>query len=649
MRRAVNLPTQPDGMLPTGLFDICPCLPQAVLQVDRAAHVVWMDPGLTRKSGVVLRIGQPLLEVLEPGPERDRVGEAIHRGQGYDGVAVTCALHQVGIQVRRCSGDEERIWVLLRPSGADDEVAFSKALQEIACAVGESLDLEAVCAAAVSATVRHAQLRRAGVYLAEEGGLRRVATSDVAGGADVPELDAPMQRTLAQAVESGEPRLGIARGGAWGDAIFAAVPLSAQGRTRGALLLCKPEGARFSVREMDLWSAAAAQLAVAVENAGLLRQTQAALRSRDEFMSIASHELRTPLAPLKMSLGMIERKLEDGAPVELPLVARAKRQVDRISGLIRELLEASRAELGKLSISPAPLDLAQLVVELVAEFRAAYPRELSCEVPNERLWVKADRDRLEQVIINLIENAFKYSPKDRPVSVVLERGRAEARLRVADRGIGIPVPEQSHVFDRFYRAQNAAARQSGLGLGLYISHSVVRLHGGRMEVRSAEDQGSTFTVTLPVISSRLVRRLPRFALICEPDAALRARVDAVLGDLGIRPLDGIPETLRNVSREPLELVFIGGSSPRARRLCEALRATPWARPVPVVWCGPVPPWAGEVLSACERPFRDVDLKRLLGRVLANEKTAGAGGRRSRARSRLPGGGRPRKLVRLPAG
>jgi len=618
-------------MVPAALQEICQCLPQAVLRVCRDTRVLWADPALAAKTDLQVASGQSLLEAFDPGPERDRVETALRSGSAYEGSAVTSALHQVWVQVRPC-GKDAASWVVLRPSSAEDEVAFARALQEIARAVGESLEVESVCAAAVLAIVRCAQVRRAAVYLvkepdplpAEEGearapGLRRVALSDLAGGTQGGDLDEAMEASLFQAIESGRPQLGIARQVSGRDSIFAAVPLQSQGRVEGALFLCKPEATHFSVREMDLWSAAATQLGVAVENARLLRETQSALRMRDEFMSIASHELKTPLTPLKMSLYLMGRKLEENKPISLAAVDKAKRQVDRLSSLITQLLESSRAELGKLSIERVPLDFGQLVLEAVEEFRAAYDRELSLSLPADRVWVMGDRGRLDQVVVNLIENAIKYSPDGAPVRISVENARGLARLRVQDRGIGIPAPDQARIFQRFFRAQNASSRNfGGLGLGLFISHSVVMLHGGALEVASVEGQGARFTVALPRLRGRELQKLPRYVLLLDGERAPSARSVEALRSRGFELVrEQGPEALRNLVQQPLEAVVLGTRAPpsAARLLWDAVQAVPAARPLPVLWLGTPPAWAGAPTAQRALP----PVSRELGRALASSR------------------------------
>ncbi|HEX8821332.1 MAG TPA: GAF domain-containing sensor histidine kinase, partial [Archangium sp.] len=359
-------------MLPSDFQDILACVPQAMVRLGPDLRVAWLEPDFTAKTGVDLRPGDAVLSVLDGGRGRDALERALREGRSHSGHVITNGLKQMRIQARPGRpGSEPGAWLLFEPSGADDDVAFAQALQEIAREVGETLDVDNVCKAAVLAVVRCAQVRRAEVYLTEDGQpLRRVAVSDLAS-TDSPEdaLESHAD-SFEAALLTRHPQIGVQRG--YGDAvgsIFAAVPLLAPHRAVGLLVLYKEQGTSFSLRELDLWSAAAGQVAVTVENARLLREAQAALRVREEFMSIASHELKTPLTPLKLILYSMERRLEQGLPVEPSTVVKSKRQVDRLAGLVNDLLDVSRLELGRLSLEPAPLELGHLVAEVVDQFR----------------------------------------------------------------------------------------------------------------------------------------------------------------------------------------------------------------------------------------------------------------------------------------
>ncbi len=601
----------------------------ALVRVGPDLRVQWCEDGFASKTGVELRPGGGLLDVLERGRSLDALERAIREGRAHTGHVITRALRQVRVQVKPArDGERPGVWLAVEPSGVDDEGAFSQAVQEIARAVGETLEVDSVCAAAVVALVRCAQVRRAEVFLCEESGesLRRAAVSDLAGG-DAPEdtfdaNDDPFRQALALR----QAQLGIQRG--YGDAlgsIFAAVPLCAPRRTVGLLLLYKEQGTSFSVRELELWSAAANQLAVAVENARLLREAKAALQVREDFMSIASHELKTPLTPLKLGLYTMEKRITAGQPVELATVLKSKRQVDRLVGLVDDLLDASRLDAGKLALERSPLEVGQLVAEVVDHFRAAFDRPFTVDVPRERVWVLGDRDRLEQVVVNLLENAHKYSPAGEPISVLVEKRPGEACIHVRDHGIGIPGADQAQVFQRFYRARNVSHRNfGGLGLGLFISHSIAKLHGGSLTLSSAEGHGSTFTMSLPRMAEHEVKRLPRRVLLLDEDRSQEAVAERVLLSEGFSVLtvrDGA-EALRQATHLPVDLIILSTSAAHGQVgvFLETFATLPRARPVPILLAGDARPWwAAEGTSLCTRPYRADELVARVRNVLSVER------------------------------
>ncbi|MCY1039776.1 ATP-binding protein [Corallococcus sp. bb12-1] len=602
---------------PNDLEEVLSCLPQALLRVGPDLRVQWCEEGFAAKTGVAIPPGGTLLDALEHSRSLDALERAIREGRPHTGHVITRALRQVRVQVKPTrTGDSAGAWLVMEPSGVDDEGAFSQAVREIARAVGESLEVDRVCSAAVVSLVRCAQVRRAEVFLYEEDDatLRRMAVSDLEG-LDMPgDAFDPSEDPYRQALALRQPQLGIQRG--YGDAVgsvFAAVPLCAPRRTVGLLLIYKEQGASFSVRELEMWSAAASQLAVAVENARLLREAQAALRVREEFMSIASHELKTPLTPLKLSLYTMERRIAAGQPVELASVLKSKRQVDRLAGLVEDLLDASRLELGRLALDSAPLEVGQLVAEVVDHFRHAFERPFSVEVPPDGVWMLGDRDRLEQVLVNLLENAHKYSPAGAPIAVRVERTAEAARIQVQDHGIGIPGADQGQVFQRFYRARNVSHRNfGGLGLGLFISHSIVKMHGGSLALSSREGDGSTFTLDLPRMAAHEVRRLPRRVLVLDEDQGQEASAERTLRAEGFEvfTVQNGAEALRKATHLPVDLIVLSTSATQSQvgSFLETFATLPRARPVPILLAGDSRPWwAQENAALCSRPYRADEL------------------------------------------
>lgn len=238
------------------------------------------------------------------------------------------------------------------------------------------------------------------------------------------------------------------------------------------------------------------------ERGRLYREAQEAIRVRDDFLSIASHELKTPLTPLSLRLATLERRMERGEHVDPSTLRHARQHLLRITGLINDLLDASRIEAGRLALHPESTRLDSLVDHVLQAMEVHRGNHtVHFERPSQPLLVRADPYRLEQVIANLVENAFKYSPDGGTIRVELHTRGELALLSVTDPGIGIPPDQQKLLFDRYFRARNVSSRSyGGLGLGLYISRDIVERHGGRIWVESEMGRGSTFYVALPLLT-----------------------------------------------------------------------------------------------------------------------------------------------------
>ena len=230
-----------------------------------------------------------------------------------------------------------------------------------------------------------------------------------------------------------------------------------------------------------------------------------ALRSRDEFLSIASHELKTPVTSLKMQLQMLRHKIDLEKGVAPPPEKIAKgleistSQIDRLTSLIEDLLDVSRIETGKMNYNFEKIELKQVVAEVLERFGDALRlSNLSFQFssPNESVIVDGDRFRIEQVVINLLSNAMKYG-KGKPIQISVKRGNEKGDISVQDFGIGIHPEIQSKIFSRFERG-NPGRHIDGLGLGLYISREIVMAHKGQIKVESQLGEGAKFTVEFPL-------------------------------------------------------------------------------------------------------------------------------------------------------
>lgn len=229
-------------------------------------------------------------------------------------------------------------------------------------------------------------------------------------------------------------------------------------------------------------------------------QALEAVRLRDEFLSIASHELKTPLTALQLQLESLTMRLDSLDANIASKLERATRSTDRLAALVEALLDVS-----KLSTGPVELHLEELVLQDVVQSTldrlAEVARHAGCELelldvsdgPLRGWW---DRLRLEQMLLNLVGNAFKYAMGG-PIRVVLSRGGEDAELTVEDEGPGIPTEHVERIFERFERAASFR-NYGGLGLGLYVTRQLAEAHGGTIRVQSALGQGARFTIRLPL-------------------------------------------------------------------------------------------------------------------------------------------------------
>lgn len=286
---------------------------------------------------------------------------------------------------------------------------------------------------------------------------------------------------------------------------YLAVPvITREGKVLGGLFFGHSSVAVFSEASEQIVEGLAAQAAVAMDNAKLYQQLQNSLRARDEFLSIASHELRTPLTTLKLQSQTRERWLKRGdmnrfTPDSLVDMFRTDdKQVTRLTRLVDDMLDIGRIATGKLTINFERADLNALTGEVIARLRTEFDHRhtpLNFR-PSEGLFVNCDRDRIEQVLMNLLTNTLKYG-QGKPVEVRLSRVGDRAMLAVQDGGIGIAQENHLRIFERFERAVTAS-EISGLGLGLYIVKQIMALHNGSIAVESELGHGATFTVEMPI-------------------------------------------------------------------------------------------------------------------------------------------------------
>jgi two-component system CheB/CheR fusion protein len=227
-------------------------------------------------------------------------------------------------------------------------------------------------------------------------------------------------------------------------------------------------------------------------------ETQDLLRKKDEFISIASHELKTPITSIKALLQIVERSLskDDKANTQL-MVQKTAKQVNKLVDLITDLLDVTKIHAGKLDLNNTTFPILALIQECVEQVGAknkTHTIEITC-APEISMY--ADRLRIEQVLMNLINNAVKYAPDSEHIDIQVIQDPTQVKVSVTDHGIGIPEDKSSRIFERFFRVQENTKTFAGLGLGLYISSEIVKRHHGEIGLDSEVDKGSTFWFTIP--------------------------------------------------------------------------------------------------------------------------------------------------------
>ena len=299
-------------------------------------------------------------------------------------------------------------------------------------------------------------------------------------------------------------------------------PLLPKGKAFGAIVIRRKEVRPFSDKQIELLRTFADQAVIAIENVRLFQEIQEKSRQletanerlkeldrlKSDFVSNVSHELRTPLTAIKGAVDLLLREVP--GPLnenQTHHLSRVRSNTQHLAGLINDLLDLSKIEEGKIELDAGRVSLGGLVhevMETVKPMAAEKPVLLEVEVPEPSVLVWADRDKVTQVLMNLIGNAIKFTPCDGTIGVSAANDlKGWVRVSIRDAGPGIPASEQEKIFEQFYQVtQDGGPKPKGTGLGLAISKSLVELHGGKIWVESEEGRGSTFSFTLPVSGSQ---------------------------------------------------------------------------------------------------------------------------------------------------
>jgi PAS domain S-box-containing protein len=354
--------------------------------------------------------------------------------------------------------------------------------------------------------------------VARENGTTQAEVEDFRQSYPLPGMPSP---ALARVLKTGRPELNPEPGDLEMEAKGAArrhleilrrlspsssmvVPLLAQGRVLGTLVFnVSLTRRRYGPTDLSFAEEVARRTALAVDSARLYREAHRSNQLKDEFLAMLAHELRNPLAP---ALNAMEIMKQYPAEDDALRMSRdiLERQVLHMARLLEDLLDVSRITRGKIMLRKEDVELGGVVRRAVESIRPLLQQQrhrISVSLPPDAIYLEADPIRIEQVLVNLLNNAAKYTDEGGHLSLSVERAGGEACIKVEDSGRGIPREMLPRIFDLFVQSDRALDRsQGGLGIGLTIVRSLVEMHGGTVEARSdGPGKGSTFIVRLPIL------------------------------------------------------------------------------------------------------------------------------------------------------
>ncbi|MBD1427533.1 sensor histidine kinase [Sphingobacterium arenae] len=232
-----------------------------------------------------------------------------------------------------------------------------------------------------------------------------------------------------------------------------------------------------------------------------IHEQKEAERKKDEFLSIASHELKTPLTSIKAYIQLLERMPDVHKDSKFATyISRAQNQVNKLDSLIADLLDISKIENGKLKVNKKPFDMEALIESAIETIHYTHSHvQVKIERKGEAITREVDGDafRIEQVLINFLTNAIKYSPDSDQVIIHTAVNKGQLTIAVQDFGIGIPEHKKNNIFTKFYRVEESSVKFQGLGIGLYICAEIIKQHNGTYGIESSSSQGTTFYFTIP--------------------------------------------------------------------------------------------------------------------------------------------------------
>ncbi len=285
------------------------------------------------------------------------------------------------------------------------------------------------------------------------------------------------------------------------------IPLHIRARSIGVLTVVRCGGSTsYTDEDVALFEELSNRVAQTLDNVRLFNDTQQAVQLRDEFLSVAAHELRTPVTSMRGFSQTLLRLADKGQILDQERIVQSLRTIDsqstKLATLIEQLLDISRIEAGRLVLAKQDNDLSALLQSIVTEMqRRTSQHTLTLNCPDS-FHATVDPVRLEQVLVNLLDNAIKYSPKGGSITVIATPGAEEIEISVQDNGIGIPPERRQNLFNRFYQAHGDGTL-GGMGLGLYISRQIVELHSGSLTAEFPAQGGTRMIICLPTHNSQM--------------------------------------------------------------------------------------------------------------------------------------------------
>lgn len=277
------------------------------------------------------------------------------------------------------------------------------------------------------------------------------------------------------------------------------VPLTYSNKTIGVLAVFSKNNITFTQEDLSILRIFSPLVSLAVRNIELYSEAKKSLEERDLFISMAAHELKTPLTTASIYSQLLLRKISNTKYSETQIKMKLSNEITRLTNLVNELLQVNQIKTGSLKFIFKKCDLCSVVEGAITAFENIYkdnPINFKNELKNRYCFVKGDFDKLFQVVINLLNNAAKFSPKKSPIDILLTYEDSKYILEIRDYGPGINKKDLPQIFERFYKG--AGKKRDGLGLGLFLVRNVIDKHRGEIFVSSKRTQGTTFSIVLPM-------------------------------------------------------------------------------------------------------------------------------------------------------